>query len=137
VLGEPCHVTTQPHGLLLYLIILLLHQWHKVITLYRQYTAITMLCQKCANVKIEELLSEKGWVHHEGWERLVLSANQGCETCQFFKQVREALGGLSSYRDKPLRCKISSIYSMHLGEAPYSWISTCDIFVTKGTPLSC
>jgi hypothetical protein len=93
-----------------------------------------MLCQKCANVEIEELLSEGGWVHHECWENLAFSASQGCETCEFFMEAEKSSLRLPSHNDsKPLRCKIRSIYSMDLLEgASNIGILPCSIYVTEG-----
>jgi hypothetical protein len=85
---------------------------------------LTMLCQKCTNVEIEELLSEEGWVHHNCWEDLVFSTSQGCETCEFFMEVgKSSLRLPSDNNNKPLRCKVRSIYSMDLVEgASQTWI---------------
>lgn len=91
-----------------------------------------MLCEKCANVKVQELFSERGYEHYKSWADLVLSASRGCETCEFVREQntqREA-----SFKDgKPLRWRVLKPgYDMVLGATPFWWTLSCSIYVTEG-----
>jgi hypothetical protein len=51
-----------------------------------------MLCQYCANLDLDQIMSKNGYLHHLSREDLKLSANSGCEGCVTICSLKDITG---------------------------------------------